>query len=76
MIRRPELRLAPAPVRRFSRFVGVALGGGRGKTTAVARLELDREAEGPPRVRLAEARLRVVAVRRPLPWTVILGEPR
>jgi hypothetical protein len=27
-------------------------------------------------VRLAEARLRVVAVRRPLPWTVILGEPR
>lgn len=27
-------------------------------------------------VRLAETRLRVVAVRRPLPWTVILGEPR
>ncbi len=58
MIRRPELRLAPAPVRRFSRFVGVALGGGRGKTTAVARLELDRDAEGAARVRLAEARLR------------------
>ena len=27
-------------------------------------------------VRLAESRLRVVALRRPLPWTVILGEPR
>lgn len=27
-------------------------------------------------VRLAAARLRVVDVRRPLPWTVILGEPR
>lgn len=27
-------------------------------------------------VRLAETRLRVVAVRRPLPWTVILGAPR
>lgn len=27
-------------------------------------------------LRLAETRLRVTAVRRPLPWTVILGEPR
>ena len=27
-------------------------------------------------LRLAETRLRVVDVRRPLPWTVILGEPR
>lgn len=27
-------------------------------------------------VALAETRLRVLAVRRPLPWTVILGEPR
>lgn len=27
-------------------------------------------------VRLAETRLRIVALRRPLPWTVILGEPR
>lgn len=59
MIRAPELRLAAtAPARRFTRFVGVALGGGRGKTTAVARLELDTREEGPPRVRLAEARLR------------------
>lgn len=27
-------------------------------------------------VRLAQTRLRVVDIRRPLPWTVILGEPR
>ena len=58
MIRPIELSLATSPTRRFTRFVGVALGGGRGKTTAVARLErVDAEGE-PPRVRLAEARLR------------------
>lgn len=53
-----ELSLATSPARRFTRFIGVALGGGRGKTTAVARLErVDEEGET-PRVRLAEARLR------------------
>ena len=49
--------LSTAPARAFTRFIGVALGGGRGKTTAVARLERV-EGEGAPRVRLAEARLR------------------
>jgi len=39
--------------RDFSRFIGVNLGGGRGKTTAVARLE--RSGRG---VRLVEARMR------------------
>jgi hypothetical protein len=39
--------------RNFSRFIGVNLGGGRGKTTAVARLE--RSGRG---VRLVEARMR------------------
>ncbi len=43
-----------AGARAFRRFIGVNLGGGRGKTTAVARLE--RESEG--RVRVVEARLR------------------
>ena len=60
MIHPLELSFATSPGRRFSRFVGVALGGGRGKTTAVARFELDEDASAPgaPRVRLAEARLR------------------
>jgi predicted nuclease with RNAse H fold len=61
VIRPLELSFQASPARRFTRFVGVALGGGRGKTTAVARLELDMsdETEGAaPRVRLAEARLR------------------
>ncbi len=40
--------------RSFRRFIGVNLGGGRGKTTAVARLELDTES----RVRVVEARVR------------------
>jgi len=45
---------------RLRRFVGVSLGGGRGKTTAVARLEWDddeHEGEG-ARLVLAEARAR------------------
>lgn len=41
--------------RGFTRFVGVSLGGGRGKTTAVARLECDADAA---EVRLVEARVR------------------
>ena len=45
---------AIAGPRPFRRFIGVNLGGGRGKTTAVARLER----EGDDRVRLVEARLR------------------
>ncbi|HEY8377317.1 MAG TPA: hypothetical protein VIK91_12565, partial [Nannocystis sp.] len=53
-----DLSHAPSAARRFDRFIGVALGGGRGKTTAVARLELAAQEDGPPRVRLAEARLR------------------
>lgn len=52
------LSLRTASARRFARFIGVALGGGRGKTTAVARLELDAGEGEAPRVRLAEARMR------------------
>ncbi|MCY1063325.1 DUF429 domain-containing protein [Nannocystis sp. RBIL2] len=58
MIRPIELSLATSPARRFTRFIGVALGGGRGKTTAVARLERVETEGDAPRVRLAEARLR------------------
>lgn len=39
----------------FRRFIGVSLGGGRGKTTAVARLEYDAASD---RLTLAEARAR------------------
>ncbi len=39
--------------RQFHRFIGVHLGGGRGKTTAVARLECEQG-----QLRLAEARVR------------------
>jgi hypothetical protein len=42
--------------REFHRFIGVSLGGGRGKTTAVARLEPGAE---PGELVLAEARARV-----------------
>lgn len=43
----------------LARFVGVSLGGGRGKTTAVARLELGpASADGQRRLTLAEARVR------------------
>lgn len=41
--------------RGFTRFIGVSLGGGRGKTTAVARLECGADAAD---VRLVEARVR------------------
>jgi hypothetical protein len=42
---------------RLTRFVGVDLGGGRGKNTAVARLELEGAAEA-PRLRVVEAKMR------------------
>lgn len=42
----------------FQRFVGVDLGGGRGKNTAVARLELTYHADGRPRLAVAEAKIR------------------
>lgn len=45
-----------AAVRPRRRFLGINLGGGRGKTTAVARLEIDPQS--PSRVRVVEARLR------------------
>ncbi len=45
------------PVRAFNRFIGINLGGGRGKSTAVARLEIDRASET-PRLHVAEARVR------------------
>ncbi|MCB9701447.1 MAG: DUF429 domain-containing protein [Myxococcales bacterium] len=48
---------APPRARAFRRFLGINLGGGRGKTTAVARLE--REPGSSERVRVVEARLRV-----------------
>ena len=37
--RSPETGPRAGAGRRFTRFIGVNLGGGRGKTTAVARLE-------------------------------------
>lgn len=60
-----ETASAGAPGARASsrRFVGVSLGGGRGKTTAVARLELGPDLgpdspDGPSKLTLAEARVR------------------
>jgi predicted nuclease with RNAse H fold len=43
---------------RFRRFIGVDLGGGRGKNTAVARLELGVGPGGRPRLGVAEAKVR------------------
>ncbi|MCA9710787.1 MAG: hypothetical protein KDK70_33405, partial [Myxococcales bacterium] len=40
------------------RFIGVDLGGGRGKNTAIARLELGMGATGRPRLVVAEAKVR------------------
>ncbi|MCX4245491.1 DUF429 domain-containing protein [Paraliomyxa miuraensis] len=42
----------------FRRFIGVDLGGGRGKNTAVARLELSIGPSGRPRLGVAEAKVR------------------
>lgn len=42
----------------FRRFIGVDLGGGRGKNTAVARLELSVGPTGRPRLGVAEAKIR------------------
>lgn len=42
----------------FTRFIGVDLGGGRGKNTAVARLELSVSAAGRVRLGVAEAKVR------------------
>ncbi|MEM9454316.1 MAG: hypothetical protein AAGF11_09065 [Myxococcota bacterium] len=42
----------------FRRFIGVDLGGGRGKNTAVARLELGVGTTGRPRLAIAEAKVR------------------
>lgn len=42
----------------FRRFIGVGLGGGRGKNTAVARLELGVGSTGRPRLAVAEAKVR------------------
>lgn len=42
----------------FRRFIGVDLGGGRGKNTAVARLELSVGPGGRPRLAVAEAKVR------------------
>jgi hypothetical protein len=42
----------------FRRFIGVDLGGGRGKNTAVARLELSVTAAGRVRLGVAEAKVR------------------
>lgn len=46
------------PRAEFRRFIGVDLGGGRGKNTAVARLELTRTAQGRPRLAVTEAKTR------------------
>lgn len=46
------------PRQSFRRFIGVDLGGGRGKNTAVARLELSVGASGRPRLGVAEAKVR------------------
>lgn len=52
----PKEEAGAAAVRPRRRFLGINLGGGRGKTTAVARLEIDPQS--PSRVRVVEARLR------------------
>lgn len=57
----PEPSLSPPPPGRdvFRRFIGIDLGGGRGKNTAVARLELTLpEGGGVGRLTVAEAKLR------------------
>jgi len=42
----------------FHRFIGIDLGGGRGKNTAVARLEVRQDAQGQLRLGVAEAKVR------------------
>ena len=42
----------------FRRFIGIDLGGGRGKNTAVARLELTRAADGSLRLGVSDAKIR------------------
>lgn len=55
----PDGASEPAGARaRFRRFIGVDLGGGRGKNTAVARLELEEGPTGPLRLVVAEAKVR------------------
>lgn len=49
---------APRPTPAIRRFIGVDLGGGRGKNTAVARLELSVSAAGRTRLSVAEAKVR------------------
>jgi predicted nuclease with RNAse H fold len=52
----------PAPERQprssFRRFIGIDLGGGRGKNTAVARLELTKSADGALRLGVSDAKIR------------------
>lgn len=50
----PPSNRGPRP---FRRFIGVDLGGGRGKNTAIARLEVSG-ADGPPALVVAEAAVR------------------
>jgi predicted nuclease with RNAse H fold len=47
-----------APRETFRRFIGIDLGGGRGKNTAVARLELTAGADGSLRLAVSEAKVR------------------
>lgn len=46
------------PRAEFRRFIGIDLGGGRGKNTAVARLELTKTADGSLRLGVADAKIR------------------
>jgi hypothetical protein len=47
-----------APREGFRRFIGIDLGGGRGKNTAVARLEITKSVDGCVRLGVSEAKVR------------------
>lgn len=47
-----------APRSEFRRFIGIDLGGGRGKNTAVARLELTKTPDGAVRLGVSDAKIR------------------
>jgi hypothetical protein len=49
---------ARPPRSEFRRFIGIDLGGGRGKNTAVARLELTRSNDGALRLAVSDAKIR------------------
>jgi hypothetical protein len=53
-----ETGAGPRPRSEFRRFIGIDLGGGRGKNTAVARLERTRSPDGELRFGVSDAKIR------------------